>query len=339
MPTAPSCCSSAANPPLPLPWDLYNEEDNDGIYNGDTVFSVSGTGPLVLTAPHGGNLRPPEIPDRTAGCLEPDIHSAQLAWSVFAHCQTLRPSLIIGKLHRSKVDFNRPRPDDSAHTAAIAAWDDYHSAIQQSLDAALAQHGYAHLVDLHGQCHRPTATEIGHLLTNSDLRQFPLSSICLATSSLAAMANLPTFQNLEDLVRGPFSMGSLLESEGYAAVPSPRQPHPCCCTDGIDLSCDFKACGRTCTGLDVVPWKNGPEGCGPCSFFWGSNTLCIYGGGRRKRNGEWAQLERYRGVVAATQLETSWNGCRENDDQIQRFGAALGRSIGGFLTHFYDPKS
>lgn len=361
---------------LPLPWDeiniiIDNNDDGIDIRNSETVFAVFDTGPLILAAPHGGNLLPPTIPDRTSGCMEPDTNSAQLAWAIFASVRRQQcgragcsPSLVVGKLHRRKVDLARAR-HSSAESGGdgFAAWDDYHSAIQQALDYAVARYGYAHLVDVHGQCHRD-ATEVGHMLTNSDLCGCYMDP---QRSSISAMANLEdTFVSIENVVRGPHSIGTLLSKSGYAAVPSVVSPYPCCCDceclndeeirgdgrkekyccsstfDGDKTSNGYgrkDGYCRPCTAFDVKSWRSQPGGCGPCAFFWGANTLAMYGGGRTKNgdNGESVQLPRYRGKVAATQLETQWEGARETDAQIEEFASSVASAITGFMDHFYPP--
>jgi len=412
-----SCCRDD-DTAMPLPWDNGSVDlDDKAVHNDETVFYVVGTGPLVLTVPHGGTLRPSKIPNRTSGCMEPDTHSAQLAWAVFHHynnknngqrAATDAPvcSVVIGKLHRSKVDLARPRESAAESDQGRAAWDDYHTAIQTWLDWAIQRHGHAHLVDIHGQSHRDM-TEVGHMLTNSDLRDHLSRNettsataanlpLLLEKSSVAAMATLPiicdgqinNYNWLQDVVRGPHAMGTSLDTAGYAAVPSWRIPFPCCydcesvvqtqppnSTQGgtsVNAPCSSDCCchaptttttkngnddeltttprnftvTRPCTGFDVQAWRqktcpkntntNGDCGFGPCSFFWGSNTLCMYGGGRiRKRDSQPSQLPKYRGKVAATQLETAWAGARETPDQIDQFGAALAEAIHGFMKHFY----
>ena len=119
---------------LPLPWeDEEHVEEELTITNAETVLSVVGNGPLVLSVPHGGNLRPSHIPNRTTGCMEPDTHTAQLAWAMYAHCcrfykdNKRRPSLVMGKLHRCKVDLARPRHVAANSDGGRQAWEDYPS--------------------------------------------------------------------------------------------------------------------------------------------------------------------------------------------------------------------
>ena len=262
----------------------------------------------------------------------------------------LSPSLIIGKLARDKVDLARARESCADSEGGRAAWDEYHTTLQGMLEAAAeANEGQAHLIDVHGQTHRP-ATEVGHMLSNTELRcsccEVDPAPLDPARSSIGAMATLPGWAGVEDAVRGPAAIGTMLEDAGYSAVPSAQQPHPCaegceraakdcrrCADADADADADAGAgdpgdcaCPCPCTGFDNQQWCGtaGGDDFGGCSFFWGANTLMRYGGGGRGAN---RQLVSLRGKVAATQLETMWEGCRETDAQIDAFGKALASAV------------
>ena len=369
-----------------------------------TIFVRAGTSAVVICAPHGGTLEPPSVPDRAAGCHEPDTNTAQLAWAVWGALAGGTAALVVGKLHRRKVDLGRSRAGAAESVAGRAAWDEYHGAIRAALAAAIAAHGHAHLFDLHGQCHRPGATEVGHMLTNSELRDgsaagggscsvadergradglAPSSSgastLRLERSSLGAMVSLRAFAGLEDAVRGEHAIGTLLERGGggggggasFRAVPSASTPHPCCCVLGScgeragmeegEMKPGVRGVQCACSAFDAAAstqWDGtSARGHGRCAFFWGANTIAMYGGGREVPVGSSSgsggagssgagggsssdvttssQLPAFRGRVAATQLETGWTGARESDAQLKRFGVALARAIAGFMRHFY----
>mmetsp|Transcript_26056 Transcript_26056/g.31886 ORF Transcript_26056/g.31886 Transcript_26056/m.31886 type:complete len:213 (+) Transcript_26056:453-1091(+) len=135
------------------------------------------------------------------------------------------------KLHRCKVDVNRKRENatDNNSPEAVAVWDVYHSAIQNSIDLALRDFGYAVLLDIHGQSHR-NEIELGYLLDKTHLRcvnteQF--STLC-KSSSLHSMLGLGLRPaELSEIIRGPGSFGTLLCAKGYPTIPSVDYPHPC----------------------------------------------------------------------------------------------------------------
>ena len=124
-------------------------------YTGSYAPSV----PVVLSAPHGGAQTPADIPERTEGCVCEDAGSLELARAIraeFGRRLGAVPHLVASQLHRTKLDANRGR--DSAappeSRGALAAWDCYHGWIREALDDVVGQHGFALLLDIHGQDHR-----------------------------------------------------------------------------------------------------------------------------------------------------------------------------------------
>src|SRR5262245_60875676 len=74
------------------------------------VEYLAGDLPVMVSAPHGGRIRPEEIPDRTEGTFAFDTNTQELARAVAAelHARTGHwPHIIICKVSRRKVDCNR----------------------------------------------------------------------------------------------------------------------------------------------------------------------------------------------------------------------------------------
>ena len=125
--------------------------------------------PVVLAAPHGGDTLPPHLPDRTQGCHCPDAGTRELALALheeFAQqARGLQPHLVLSRLHRRKLDPNRPRSLAAESEAARSCWDGYHQLLRTALDDAIRTHGFALLLDIHGQDHRPGVTELGYAVS------------------------------------------------------------------------------------------------------------------------------------------------------------------------------
>jgi N-formylglutamate amidohydrolase len=192
----------------------------------------AGTLPLIISAPHGGDLAPASVPDRRAGLMNADIGTIDLTLRVASELTRLtgrRPHLVICRLARAKVDVNRELQEGaSANTDAARVWEEYHRFIETATATAVSARGRAIYVDLHGHSHPVPRVELGYLLEPEDLAlsdsaldQDPISS----RSSVQALlgAGLPAFSTL---VRGPASLGAELSARGYESVPSPAVPDP-----------------------------------------------------------------------------------------------------------------
>jgi hypothetical protein len=206
---------------------------------GNSVFGernfieyTPGDLPLVIAAPHGGRLTPEEIPDRTNGVVGADVNTQELARTIadVIHEATGRHiHLIICRLHRSKLDANRDLAEAAQGNALAAqAWQEHHKFIETACDAAVRQFGVAFLIDLHGHGHADPRVELGYLQNALDLADCDEAlneSTYVNASSLRWIVERSDLSHV-DLLRGPLSLGAMLEARGFPATPSPRMPVP-----------------------------------------------------------------------------------------------------------------
>lgn len=187
-----------------------------------------GDGPVVICAPHGGRLKPSEVADRRQGVLGEDANTADLGLRLqqaIAARSGLKPALLTCLWHRSKVDMNREEQEAAqGDPLAIAAWRHYHQLADQSVRAAVARHGRILLIDLHGQSHPQNRVELGYLHDAADYAQ--ASRLKITDGSAAPLASLHQDLDYPAFLRGPQSLGALLERAGFPATPSPREPIP-----------------------------------------------------------------------------------------------------------------
>lgn len=206
---------------------LWAESPANSVFLADrTVEYVPGTLPLIIAAPHGGQLEPAGIPDRKDGVTTRDAETDLLAIALteaIARRAGARPHLILCHLHRKKVDCNRDAlTGTGGNPKALATWRAFHEAIGR----ARAASGHGLLLDLHGHSHPLAKVEIGYLLSAEQLRDSgPALSALAQVSSLASIARTSP-DSFEGLLRGPRSLGGLLEAAGYPSVPSPTSPDP-----------------------------------------------------------------------------------------------------------------
>lgn len=197
---------------------------------------TAGTAPLVIVAPHGGALKPANIPDRTcAGCeVLADANTADLALLIvdaFERRTGKRPFLARNHLHRVKFDGNRDREEATgSHTMLNGVWNGWQGALDSGTARAARIGGRALYLEVHGHAHEVPRIELGYLLSGTQLR---LSDSALAVGSVmrqSSIARLVTDARSGAsevaLLRGAASFGALLTGAGYPAVPSPSDPAP-----------------------------------------------------------------------------------------------------------------
>lgn len=196
------------------------------------VEYIAGDLPLVLTAPHGGRLRPEELPNRTEGNTSSDVNSQELARAIVDELYRRtgrRAHLIVSHLHRSKLDPNREIKEAAAgHPEAERAWREFHLEIQGALARAVAAHGFAFLIDLHGHSHAIPRLELGYAISAAQLNRTDSDFDAAGAIARSTLRDLHarTGGSAAALVRGPRSLGGLLAERGLRTIPSPNEPSP-----------------------------------------------------------------------------------------------------------------
>lgn len=198
------------------------------------VTTQPGAMPLVLVAPHGGDIIPADLPDRScAECVTAnDANTMALAYAIaeaFNARIGRRPHLVINRLHRRKFDGNRDRLEATGgHAPLDTMWGYWRARIEDAKVAATVGHPRALLIDLHGHAHAVARLEIGYLLTGAQLRGTDDAvSALLGTTSIARLDVVGSAGvRGAALVRGPTSLGSRIVAQGYPAVPSAVDPAP-----------------------------------------------------------------------------------------------------------------
>lgn len=194
-----------------------------------------GTGglPIIVGAPHGGELRPSELPDRSVGVLLRDAGTDDLARRLADELGKQfgrRPHLIVCEVHRAKVDCNRELTEAAqGHPLTEALWRAYHRAVGEAADAVHRDWGAGLYIDLHGQSHATARVEWGYRLKAADLALSdekidvdPALAGAVSVRDIVVRSGKP----LSAVVRGTNSLGGLLERTGFPSVPSPAHPHP-----------------------------------------------------------------------------------------------------------------
>lgn len=188
--------------------------------------------PLILSTPHGGEVTPNDINDRSSGVFDWDDYTLELTEDIINEFYTQTgktPYVVIGEISRKKVDLNRQRDVAYEDEKAKVIYDEFHHLIQKSekeIDEKFAKGLY---IDIHGQSHPKGYTEFGYLLFNDMLK---LEDTHLEDhqnqTSIRTLCKFSSESFLEQL-KGPHSLGSLMCDEGYDSIPSMKIPYA---TDG-----------------------------------------------------------------------------------------------------------
>ncbi|MFM9029583.1 MAG: N-formylglutamate amidohydrolase [Opitutaceae bacterium] len=200
---------------------------------GDNLVErVAGDLPIVLTVPHGGRLSPEGYARRTKGVTDMDLNTQELA-RAFAAELTRRTgghaAMVISLLHRSRLDPNREIAEAAGGQApAEAVWRAFHGAIESALAAAVARHGFAFLIDLHGHAHPIARLELGYGLGAPQLNVDDVAFDRSGVIGISSLRDLHTARggSAAGILRGPRSLGALLAERGLRSTPSPADPGP-----------------------------------------------------------------------------------------------------------------
>lgn len=122
-----------------------------------------GTLPIVISAPHGGNLAVPGVPPRTGEGLQTgpagfftarDSGTEELALLLVEKLEERfqqKPSYVVSRVHRKFVDFNRPPAIAVEHERTRVIYDTYHQHLKMCCRDARSVYGSGLLLDVHGQ--------------------------------------------------------------------------------------------------------------------------------------------------------------------------------------------
>ena len=131
----------------------------------DFVTVQRGTLPIIISAPHGGRKKVPDVPERlgvgvTNFATVLDNNTAELAEKLAAELERRlegKPWMVIARFERKYLDVNRA-PDQSYESEkAKPYYDAYHDPLEEACKAVKEKFGRGILLDIHGQGEYPGA--------------------------------------------------------------------------------------------------------------------------------------------------------------------------------------
>ncbi len=232
----------------------------------DYIEYLPGNLPVIISAPHGGNLRPQEVADRESGVTGGDTNTREMALqardSIFQRTGRY-PHLIISHLHRSKLDPNREIVEAAqGDIFAEHAWSEFHSFMQTARSIVATDFQRGLYFDYHGHGHPIQRIELGYLLSAEDLAQpdAVMNGAPITDKSSIRMLASDAAATTAELIRGPQSFGTTLEGLGFPTVPSTSQPDPGTdpyFTGGFNTQQYGSRDGGSISGIQVEAYFNG----------------------------------------------------------------------------------
>jgi len=152
----------------------------------DYIEFQQGNIPLILSVPHGGSLECENIPKRSSGILGIDGKTIEIAKKLIALIQNIfkkhnsevkKPSYVISKVRRSKIDLNREETEAYEQGSYIAKqiYKFYHKKIEEIVRYNLKVYERSLLIDLHGfeKANRPPGfRDVDVVLGTNNLESF-----------------------------------------------------------------------------------------------------------------------------------------------------------------------
>ena len=115
-----------------------------------------GNTPVILSCPHGGYKKPKKIPSKSAGVKIADKNTFFIAKLIInlLKIKNIDIYYILSKLHRSKIDLNRPPHSKSAinlsSTEAQNIFRAYHDQLNNFAQECVSKHNRVLIIDFHG---------------------------------------------------------------------------------------------------------------------------------------------------------------------------------------------
>jgi len=125
----------------------------------DFVVVQKGTLPIIISAPHGGRKKVPDVPERVGKGIAQfatvlDANTDLIAETFSVELEKLlngKPWLVIAKFERKHLDVNRSREQAYESEKAKPYYDLYHDSLEAACKAVKTKFGRGLLLDIHGQ--------------------------------------------------------------------------------------------------------------------------------------------------------------------------------------------
>lgn len=167
---------------------------------------------LVLSAPHGGGMKPFSFPRRKYGTLGMDTYTRRIT-SGLVKASNIPLSYIISDIHRSKVDFNRDIDEGAqGNKKAEELWNLWNTTLGELCKSAVQTNGKALYIDIHSH-NDSNKFELGYNLGAKDYVKLMNTGRTRASTTLDSLG-----KDKWGMLFGEYSIKSSLEAFGYKTL-------------------------------------------------------------------------------------------------------------------------
>lgn len=167
---------------------------------------------LIITAPHGGGIRPLEIPRRRHGISFQDTYTRRITEDLLKlYPGVHKPHYVIADIHRSGVDLNRNVIEGAGHSVkAEIIWKTWHSLIQKYVRNDRKRFSKVLYVDIHSH-NNNNSFQLGYNLDAARYLELKTMGKTRAVSTLDSLG----FSKYE-MIFGEHSFKRSLEDKGFS---------------------------------------------------------------------------------------------------------------------------
>lgn len=166
---------------------------------------------VIITAPHGGGIKPLSIPRRKYGISTQDTYTRRITEDLLKLYGETKPHHIIADIHRSRVDLNRDVMQGAENNyRAEAIWKMWHSLLQKYITNSRKRFDRILYVDIHSH-NNNNSFQLGYNLEASRYLELKTMKKTRAVSTFDSLG----FDKYE-MVFGESSFKVSLENMGFS---------------------------------------------------------------------------------------------------------------------------
>lgn len=166
---------------------------------------------ILISAPHGGGIKPLGIPSRKQGTLVRDSYTRRLAYSI-SNLLELPPYYCIADIHRSRVDLNRPIEEGAGgNYRASNIWLEWNDILHNYTGDIISNSKTGLFIDIHSH-NNSHEFQLGYNIPTKEYLELETSKKLRVSSTISSLRR----QSLHEMLYGECSISNSLKERGYS---------------------------------------------------------------------------------------------------------------------------